>query len=454
VIATLAMAAWLPVTALLFAALPARVAAAAGLLFGWMFLPWTGIDLPGLPQLDKGVLASVSVLLCSLAFSPRVWSGLRVRTADVAILVWCLCPIASSLTNGLGFYDGLSAASGHVMQWMLPYLVGRLFFTTASSCRVILSVFVVAALAYVPLCLYEVRMSPQIHRLVYGFQVGNWGGTRLGGWRPRVFMATGLSLCMLMMAGSLLSIWLWRRCGQRALLGIRMAVIVPVLTGTFILCKGVGAMGLFLVGAVFMAVYKPKGTARVLIVLAAAVPLYWGARLIGQWEGEPITTVTSAVFGDEKAGSFTFRLRHEGILAERALERPLFGWGGWDRHRVPEHETEGTVVTDGFWIIVLGQRGFVGLVSVTAVLLAPVWYAFRRLPAYGVDGPSEAAVVGLTVVLVLVSIDNLVNAMYNPMWPCIAGSLTGILAGLRRGVGVPAGPRPAAIAGETGAVIR
>ncbi len=39
--------------------------------------------------------------------------------------VWCACPIASSLTNGLGLYDGLSASFGRFVMWGLPYLLGR-----------------------------------------------------------------------------------------------------------------------------------------------------------------------------------------------------------------------------------------------------------------------------------------------------------------------------------------
>ena len=59
--------------------------------------------------------------------------------------------------------------------------------------------FVLGGLIYVPLCLFEVRMSPQLHNMVYGFAQHSFGQTvRGGGWRPMVFMQHGLAVGLFM----------------------------------------------------------------------------------------------------------------------------------------------------------------------------------------------------------------------------------------------------------------
>jgi hypothetical protein len=69
---------------------------------------------------------------------------------------------------------------------------------------------VFGGLAYVPLCLFEIRMSPQLLSMFYGSSI--WSGTRFGGFRPHVFFHNGLELGMWMTAVSLAAWWLWS-CG-------------------------------------------------------------------------------------------------------------------------------------------------------------------------------------------------------------------------------------------------
>ena len=43
--------------------------------------------------------------------------------------------MASSLHNGLGVYDGLSAIFEQTVAWGMPYLLGRLYFTDYAGMR-------------------------------------------------------------------------------------------------------------------------------------------------------------------------------------------------------------------------------------------------------------------------------------------------------------------------------
>ena len=135
------------------------------------------------------------------------------------MLLFCLTGLASSLTNGLGFYDGLADVFYQTIRWGLPYLFGRLYFSDLASLRYFTVAMVIGALCYVPLCIYEMRMMSSLLIKIYG--LGKWGaisGFRLGGYRPNVFFNTGLELGLWMTAASLAGWWLWR-CGTLKKIG-------------------------------------------------------------------------------------------------------------------------------------------------------------------------------------------------------------------------------------------
>ena len=102
--------------------------------------------------------------------------ALRPRWFDLPIVTYCcFCPIASSLSNGLGFYDGCSGALTNCVTLGLPYLFGRVYFTRLEHLRELAVGIVVGGMIYVPLCWWELKMSPQLHRQLYGFMSGGWG---------------------------------------------------------------------------------------------------------------------------------------------------------------------------------------------------------------------------------------------------------------------------------------
>ena len=139
---------------------------------------------------------------------------------------WCLCPIPSSVLNTLGLYDGLSASFDYLVTWGLPYLIGRTFFTRFEHLREMSIHILIGGIIYVPLCLWEVRMSPQLHLTVYGFDSG-WGEVVYGGYRPKVFMSTGLELGLWMAATATTGIWLWGSGGLKSFGCAFPMVLVP-----------------------------------------------------------------------------------------------------------------------------------------------------------------------------------------------------------------------------------
>ena len=114
----IALLGWIPVILGLFATLPARRALIAAFLGAWLFLPMAGLKLAeGIPLYDKMSVTCVGVLLAALLFDLRRLVSFRPAWIDLPMVVWCLCPMVSSLTNDLGPYDGASAVLRQTITW-------------------------------------------------------------------------------------------------------------------------------------------------------------------------------------------------------------------------------------------------------------------------------------------------------------------------------------------------
>jgi O-antigen ligase len=82
-------------------------------------------------------------------------------------------------------------------------------------------------------------------------------------------------------------------------------------------------------------------------------------------------------------------------------------------------------LTDGLWVIVLGEQGGVALAALLAAFLGPPLLLLRRMPPRSWHDPRCAPAVVLSVVLILYMADCLMNAMVNPVFTVVAGALAG-----------------------------
>src|SRR5262249_15171173 len=156
-----------PVSLLLFMLLPSRTAAFASYVACWLILPTVSYNLPGLPDYSKATAASYGVLLGTLFFDPARLLSFRPRWFDLPIFAFILCGTISSLTNDLGIYDGLSNLFVRLVIWGVPYVMGRIYVRDADDARAFALAIFIGGLCYVPPCLFEIRMSPQIGRHIY-----------------------------------------------------------------------------------------------------------------------------------------------------------------------------------------------------------------------------------------------------------------------------------------------
>lgn len=419
----IALFGWPAVSVLLFAFLEPRRATLVSMLAGWLFLPIAYYPLPGI-DFDRSVSCSSGALLGIAIFDSRRLFMTRPSWMDIPIVVLTLCPIPSSLANGLGFQDGAHDAALRVFKFAIPYFLGRLYFFNPTGLREAAVALLMGGLIYVPLCLFEIRMSPQLHTWVYGFHQHEWlQAARGSSWRPTVFLTHGLEVGMWMCASSLSGVWLWVSGTIKKVFGIPVAWVVPPLVITAVLCKSLGAVVLMAVGLTALWLTHKPGSKLLLVVLIAIPIAYVTTRATAIWNGEPLMTI-AAQFGEDRADSIGYRFLAEDMLAKHAMRQPVFGWAGWGRMRPSTFDPdEPDYSPDGAWIILLGTYGIVGLGSFLATFLLPPILLVSRLKSSLWIHPWCAPAVILGVILILFMIDSLMNSMLNPFYVMAAGGL-------------------------------
>jgi tetratricopeptide (TPR) repeat protein len=413
---------------LIFNMLPPRRAMIAAMITAWLFMPGAAYMLPGLPDYSKTSATSVGTLLCIVVFDfPRVLR-FRPRWFDLPIVIFCSSVILSSVSNDLGIYDGISQSLRWTTLWGIPYFIGRLYLNDFEGCREFAMGIVIGGLVYIPLCLWEIRFSPQLQRQLYG-TISFWEDVRYGSYRPIVFLATGLEVGMWMTAASLCAYWLKVSGVVKQVWGISIGWVVTALIVTTVMCKSIGAIILLGIGILLLELVRWTKLSIFVCILLIIPPLYVVTRSTGTWSGRELATLTGATAGPERQQSLEFRLTNEDLLSAKALQRPFFGWGGHARSFVRNESGRNVTVTDGLWIIILGAQGVVGLASVTALYLLPVYFFYRRFPARLWSSPLVGPAAVLDVFLGLYMLDNLSNAMINPIYAIAAGGLMALSAG-------------------------
>lgn len=422
---------WIPLCLLILAAVPARKAIIVAYLIGWLFLPQAGYALPGLPDYSRMTAVNGVILLGLIAFDWRGISRFRPRFFDIPMGIWCLCPLFSSLSNDLGPYDGISGVMEFFLMWGTPYLIGRVYFNDTASIRMLAIGVFIGGLIYMPLCWWEMRMSPHLHRTIYGFNPTKFErAVRLGGYRPMMFLKHGIEVGLWMGVTAMTGMVLWLSGSVKKVAGAPMSVLAPMLLITAALCRSMNALVLVSIGLACLFAAKYFGGRFALLVLFLAPSVYVGVRGSRVWHPQPIIDYMRRIDPD-RADSFSSRINQEDILTRKAWNRPWFGWGTYGRNRYYDDKGHHTCVTDSLWIITFGQRGLVGLVSLGLSFLIPALLLWRRLGAGGWWTQWGAAAGVLAVGMTLYVGDCLMNAMLNPLYHLMAGAVMGVALRLR-----------------------
>ncbi|HQX50571.1 MAG TPA: hypothetical protein PLR25_11715 [Planctomycetaceae bacterium] len=403
---------WPLLTVLLFSAFKPRAAVLISFIGAWLFLPMAEYSIPGLPDYTKVSAATLGILAGTLFFEPSRLFRFRPHWIDVPVIVYCLWSATSSFATGIGLWDAISAIVSEAIGWGLPYFIGRIYFTDLNAFRELAVGIVVGGLIYVPLCLIEIRLSPQLHTWVYGFHQHMFAQSiRFGGFRPTVFMQHGLAVAMWMINATLLAMWLRATGAVRRLGGLPLELFVLVMLITCVLCKSTGALALMLLGFAALVVARLHNRSWPLYVLTAIAPLWMIGRTFDWFNGQFVSDLFVGV-SSERAASFSIRLNQENEILKTALQHPIFGGSRW----FPDG-------ADQLWLLCFRNFGAVGLAALTSVFLLPGLVLCHRLTFTKLSHPDWAPVTGMILIVVLYMIDNLANSMMNPVFTMTAGAL-------------------------------
>lgn len=444
-ISMLAVLCWPLVVFWLFANRTPAVAVTAAILGGYLLLPGNySINLPAIPSLNKNSLPALAAAAAALIMIkgprlqalgpdmvlPGVWP--RSRAMRILFILLLIGSVATVLTNtdtlrygvrtlpALRPYD-VASSLGLMLFTLLPFLLARKYLAHPDAQRVLLAGLVVAGIAYSFLALYEVRMSPQLSRMVYGYFPHDWRQhLRAGGYRPVVFLQHGLWLAIFFCSSFLAAMALWR--SSTGALKTRWLMASAWLFTTLILSKGIGALGIGLfLGAMilFLPIRLQVLGAAVLAGSLLVYPMLRGADLAPT----EIAVSLAGQYDMGRAASLRFRLMNEDMLLDKANQRPVFGWGTWGRNRVFDEGGQDLSVTDGHWVILIGSRGWIGYLAEFGMLLMPVIYLGLRWKHLALT-PATA---GLSLALIANMIDLIPNATLTPVTWLMAGALAGRL---------------------------
>ena len=432
----LALFGWVPLSIYFFFTSQSHRAVLYVVIGGMLFLPTTGYNLPGLPEYSKYTAIALGLLLGGRLSGSRRKHSYKWSVCDVPMLIWCICPFFTSLSNQLGIYDGLSASLDNVMTWGIPYFAGRIYFYNSKTLQDLCTGIVIGGLLYLPLCLYEIRMSPQLNNIIYGFFPHSWGQhLRYGGFRPIVFMQHGLMVALWMALSTTVLFWMWRSKYISHFSWVPASWFLIAMITTTILCKSVNGI-FFLVAGVtcyyLLIKFQFKG---ILYLLMAAVPLYIFFRISNIISSESITNFLAQYLDPDRIESLTVRLHQENLFMEKTLQRPLLGWGGWGRGW-PIDPARGVRIgmIDSMWLIAFNGKGFLGLGSLICAMLIGPLVSLKCKYLLRSGHPVSILPVMLCLIVVLFMVDSLMNGMINLVYIVCSGALVGWYTQERRHV--------------------
>jgi hypothetical protein len=440
--ASLVLLAWVPFTLVMCSRLPAPLAVSISIVGAGALLPNAlAFDFPGVPPLDRDAIAAIASFAGCVLMHPRYMrarppgSGIEVFTIAIALAAFCTAltnrdpvHLSSIRMPPLSLYDGISMTAAAVITFGIPLYLGRALFRTPRDLAVLLGVLAIGGLMYSVPVLWEIRMSPGLHEFVYGFKAEDFAQAKRGGlwgWRPMVFVGHGLSLAMLLGACGVAAAGLWR--ARSAIVRGMGVVLTPYLYALLIACSSLGALVLSTAALPCVMLLRPSFQGRIMMLLCVAVLTYPVTRALDVFPSTWLVEQAEQI-SEDRAASLRFRFDNEDELIDRARERILFGWGGYNRNRVYDAETDKASVTDGFWIIMLGQRGIIGFLCVFGLLIVPVFAAGRALGRHA--GGANAVLVATTAWLATLSaVDLLPNGFLSARNVLICGALLGAIQG-------------------------
>jgi hypothetical protein len=434
--ATFALLAWPLLSIWLYSTLPMRNATIWTVLGAQFLLPVGAvIKIPTIPQFDKSSIPCICIAIGCMIVSRqrlRLFGGFGLL--EILIVLYLAVPLITSELNGdvlifdyrvlpgVGLYDAISAVEAAFIS-LLPFFVARQFLWKSDTIKDMLRILVTAELFYTVPLLFEIRMSPQLHYWFYGYYPSDFiQSMRDGGFRPMVFMGHGLAATFFLMMAIVAGTTLWRL--RVSLFRAPTGAIVSYLALVLILCKSLAS----LVYAATLAPLVKFATPRMQTIAATAIVmislLYPTLRSLDLFPTQALLE-TARSLGPEREESLRVRFTNENKLLARALERPFFGWGRFGRSRIYNTQNgNDESITDGRWVITLGQFGIAGFIAEFGLLAIGVFRAALTL-RLAKTLEERLLISSLSLIIAVNILDLLPNSGLLPWTWLMVGALVG-----------------------------
>lgn len=389
------------------------------------------IDLPLLPPLDKETITGLSIVVFLFLLRKKfsIFKSGLVTKLFIAYFIGLVITVelnampiitAKKYLPGLTHYDAFSLIVRVILNTM-PFFLGRYFSTSVKDTEGFFKILVPMALIYTIPMLYELKMSPQLHYMVYGIQPAQFlQQVREGGYRPMVFIGHGLALAFWFSTAVIAAGVLFKN-KIRTIFTSPLATLCYLIIILF-LCKTWSAIGYVIFGLLFTFKLKPSKQVKWSLIIAALVILYPVAKVADVFPDREIISMISQ-YNAERAQSLQFRFQNEDAMLEHAMKKPIFGWGDWGRNRIYSKEDGRDLsIIDGRWIGELGVNGWLGFLLSYAIILLPLYYA-QKAVHYIKEPKDQAYFASLAVILAIGIVDSIPNTGMGPMHLFFAGIL-------------------------------
>lgn len=426
---------WIPLLLAVFRRTAPRRAVLLGFVVGSLLLPVYTYRIQGLPDYSKALASCGGVFLVTALFDLRTLLSYRPSWWDLSAVFFCLSPFVSAIHGNLGLHEGLSVIFQQAVTWGIPYFLGAVYFRKLETLRELATALFYGGLAYVPFCILEFVVGPKLHLWAYGFVQNDvqHTATRFGGWRPMVFMESGLEVAVWMAAATIVGFWLLKSGAMPERLGrVRSQWLVWLLFATAVWMKSVNGWVLLILGYALLTVSFRLRTRAVLYANAALVVAMVAAGASGRGSREWMVDIVSSALNAERGRSISFRFQNEEVIASNARERLLWGWGRTpgallDReHKVNPNlppEQPAYAIVDSLWIGIFAQFGLMGLAGWLALMLTPALLFSARVHPSEWMSPAFGGAAALAIVLLLYVTDHLANGFIQPFFMLAAGGL-------------------------------
>ncbi len=427
---TMALLAWIPICTCLFGFTTPVRAVVLAYMCGWLILPMGSVEVQGFWDIDKVLATNIGVVVGTVLFCPDRIRGFRWNIADAAILLFALTALLSSVSNGLGIYNGISAATHSLIRWAIPYWFGRAMFRKENDLIQAGQIIVIGASIAAVFAVWEWRMSPQVHSILYGnFQHSFSQHRRWGFFRPVLCFPHALSLGVFMVWTSLIALAMYRARVLRTWLGLPPYVLVAMPTAGVLFSMSFGPWGLFLAGAA-MLVYLKSRSRRWVIMVPMLLALYWmGGRYTNLVNGAWTLPIVGSL-SEDREGSLYARLEAETALLDHAASRPLLGWGGAGRNQLVKDSGKSAFASDALWVIWTGKYGLIGLCAYYFWWCWPI-FACKRA-SQGLE--RNPVVMAIVVAIGLQCVNSVFNGILSPLLTMMCGAASAQLIRYRAGV--------------------